>query len=171
MELVVVTGIIVLLSGLLLFNFRATSTTPSALYQVVSVIDSDIRRVQYMAIAGTMYRGAFVCGYGLHYVDSKTYQLFVRPLGAGPCKTDPRPRLFMTGDLVMETHTLINNAMVFESSFPDIFFELPDPTIYINNDPTPGVNKYILIKVVVSGKPVPPLFLRIYTSGRIDVTN
>ena len=82
-EMLIVMAIVAILSTLLLMNFRTTARNKTARNQVSSVVVSDLRRAQSMALSGAQKDGTIVCGYGLHYIDSQTYSLYAKiPPGA-----------------------------------------------------------------------------------------
>lgn len=135
-ELLVVSAIIATLSVALILNFRNSATNRNARVQVASVIISDIRRAQSMALSGSRYQGSIVCGYGLHYADSVTYYIYAKAVPASGSCLDLTTRNY-TADAtspLIETKKLINNInWEMRSSFSDIYFEPPDPKVYLNN--------------------------------------
>ena len=131
-EVLVVTAIIATLSVALLFNFGTAARNRTARSQVASVVVSDIRRAQSMALAGARFGGNTVCGYGIHYLSSTSYYIYAKAAPAGGCSTVPT-RNYQAGDLIVEAKKLINPNMGFRSSFSDVFFESPDPKTFLNN--------------------------------------
>ena len=133
-EVLVVTAIIATLSVALFFNFGTTARNRTARSQVASVIVSDIRRAQSMALSGARFGGNIFCGYGIHYVDNITYILYAGS-NEGLPQCQSANHNYQSGiDTVVETKKLVNQNMEFRSSFSDIFFESPDPKTYINNN-------------------------------------
>lgn len=173
-EVLVVTAIIATLSVALLFNFGTTARNRTARIQVASIVVSDIRRAQSMALAGTRFNGNVFCGYGIHYVDRTTYLLYA---GAdeGLARCQDANHNYQAGiDSVVQTQKLINQNMEFRSSFSDIFFESPDPKTYINNsalltDPQVTINIQRLNQQNCSGQSCTKI--EIYTSGQINLTD
>jgi type II secretory pathway pseudopilin PulG len=125
----VVTAIIATLSVVLLFNFGTSARNKTARLQTASVVASDVRRAQSMALSGTRFSGNIVCGYGIHYSSSANYYIYAKAAPGGGCSTIPT-RNYQAGDLIVENKKLANPNMEFRSSFSDIFFESPDPKTY-----------------------------------------
>lgn len=132
-EVLVVTAIIATLSVALYFNFGTTARNRTARSQVASVIVSDIRRAQSMALSGARFNGNVFCGYGIHYVDHITYLLYAGADEGLPQCQSANHNYQAGTDSVVQTQKLINPNMEFRSGFSDIFFESPDPKTYINN--------------------------------------
>ncbi len=173
-EVLVVTAIIATLSVALFFNFGTTARNRTARVQVASVIVSDIRRAQSMALAGTRFNGNVFCGYGIHYVDHVTYLIYAGANEGLPMCQNANHN-YQTGiDSVVQTQKLINQNMEFRSSFSDIFFESPDPKTYINNsalltDPQVTINVQRVGQANCGGQSCTKI--EIYTSGQINLTD
>ncbi|MEK7154243.1 MAG: prepilin-type N-terminal cleavage/methylation domain-containing protein [Patescibacteria group bacterium] len=172
-EVLVVTAIIATLSVALLFNFGTTARNRTARNQVASVIASDIRRAQSMALAGTRFGGNTVCGYGIHYLSSTSYYIYAKAAPAGGCSTVPT-RNYQAGDLIAENKKLINRNMNFRSSFSDVFFESPDPKTFLNNssvltDPPVTITIQRVGQANCAGQTCAKI--EIYTSGQINLTD
>lgn len=137
-ELIVAVFIIGVLSTTMLLNYR-TGQIESSLIRSASVLETDIRRAKDLAIASSEFEGAIPCGYGLHYLDSQTYSLYAgRQGGAGSCQSSNHN--FESGfDSVYQSAKIIEPRIVFKQNFPDIFFEPPDPAVYVNNNKSIGV--------------------------------
>lgn len=76
-EVAVVAAMIALLSMVMIFNFRSSSTNITARNQTVAGIVSDIRRAQSLSTNSTIYRDSVgvlhtVCGYGIQYSGLNT---------------------------------------------------------------------------------------------------
>jgi prepilin-type N-terminal cleavage/methylation domain-containing protein len=172
-EVLVATAIIAVLSAALLFNFGTSAKNKTARLQTASVIASDIRRAQSMALSGARFGGNAVCGYGIHYLSSNSYQIYAKAIPVTGCST-VSTRNYQTGDLVVEIKKLINKSMEFRSSFSDIFFESPDPKTYINNsasltDPPTTITIQLIGQANCGGQTCTKV--EIYTSGRINLVN
>ena len=171
-EVLVVTAIIATLSVALFFNFGTTARNRTARSQVASVIVSDIRRAQSMALAGTRFSGNIFCGYGIHYVDHISYILYAGA-NEGLPQCQSANHNYQAGiDLVVQTQKLINQNMEFRSSFSDIFFESPDPKTYINNsasltDPQTAISIQLLNQQNCSGQSCAKI--EVYTSGQVNL--
>ncbi len=171
-EMIVTISIIGILSTLLLVNFRSTSTGDSARRETANVVESDLRRVQSMAIAGSGVNGSPVCGFGAHQIRENAYILFARPLpSSGSCKSDSRERVYLEGDLVIEERVFHNIKMQFlGSTFEDVYFEIPNPTTFLDGSRDPS-HAPVGIKIVVQGTTTPATMISVYNSGRIEVSN
>lgn len=177
-EVLVVTAIIATLSVALFFNFGTAARSRTARSQVASVIISDVRRAQSMALSGTRFGGNVVCGYGIHYVDHITYFLYA---GAdeGLARCQDANHNYQAGvDSVVQTQKLVNLNMEFRASFPDIFFESPDPKTYINNSasltsPAPPQAMIIIQRTGQATCSIPQTCAQIdvSTSGQLNLTD
>lgn len=173
-EVLVVTAIIATLSVALFFNFGTTARNRTARVQVASVVVSDIRRAQSMALAGTRFNGNVFCGYGIHYVDHVTYLIYAGANEGLPMCQNANHNYQTGTDSVVQTQKLINQNMEFRSSFSDIFFESPDPKTYINNsalltDPQVTINVQRVGQANCGGQSCTKI--EVYTSGQINLTD
>jgi prepilin-type N-terminal cleavage/methylation domain-containing protein len=170
-EVLAVVVIIASFSIILLSNFRMSAPTEMAKRQVAAVIESDIKRVQSMSLAGTQYGGNIACGYGIHYQDKKTYLIYAKMPPASGCSA-LSTRNYQAGDPILETRKISNPNLEFSGSFYDIFFEPPDPKTYINNSLSLSAlpSEFIIQKkgqTSCAGQSC--LYVRVYTSGRVDI--
>ena len=171
-EILVVTAIIATLSVALLFNFGTAARNRTARRQVASVIVSDVRRAQSMALSGTRFNGNVFCGYGIHYVDHITYLLYAG-VNEGLARCQDANHNYQAGtDSMVQIQKLINPNMEFRSSFSDIFFESPDPKTYINNsalltDPQTAINIQRLNQQNCGGQTCTKV--EVNTSGQINL--
>ena len=171
-EVLVVTAIIATLSVALFFNFGTTARNRTARIQVASVVVSDIRRAQSMALAGTRFNGNVFCGYGIHYVSNTSYLLYAGS-NEGLPQCQSANHNYQAGiDSVVQTQKLINQNMEFRSSFSDIFFESPDPKTYINNsalltDPQTTITIQLVGQQNCGGQSCTKI--EVYTSGQINL--
>lgn len=173
-ELLVVIAIIATLSVAMILNFRVSAKNKTARTQTASIIISDIRRAQSMALSGSRYQNNIVCGYGVHYVDSVTYLIYAKALpSGGGCASVPTRNYNSAGDFLIETRKIINPSMAIRSSFYDIFFEPPNPKTYINNDPSlTSVFSPATISIQLKGQSncaqQSCTNISVYTSGELD---
>jgi prepilin-type N-terminal cleavage/methylation domain-containing protein len=173
-EVLVVTAIIATLSVALFFNFGTMARNRTARSQVASVIVSDIRRAQSMALSGARFNGNVFCGYGIHYVDHITYLLYAGADEGLPQCQNANHNYQAGTDSVVQIQKLINQNMEFRSSFSDIFFESPDPKTYINNsalltNPPTTINIQRLNQQNCGGQSCAKI--EVYTSGQINLTD
>jgi len=182
-EMLVVLSIMGIFSALFISNFRSASTNVTARHQTSSVVISDIRNVQSMALSGTQFKGQVLCGYGVHYLGPTSYMVYAKqPNGLGKCTGNVNYNAGNPSSDV-ERRTLNNINMIIRWSpnscgggnKDDIFFQPPDAKAFIDNkDLSSNPNNTATIDVVVKGSACPTVnttTLTIYKSGKIDVTN
>jgi prepilin-type N-terminal cleavage/methylation domain-containing protein len=175
-EMIVVVFIIGFLSSVLVLNFKNLSDSPMARHQLSSLVVSDIRRAQSLALAGVKYNDLPVCGFGLHYVSSSlSYYIYVRPPDtvSGACDIGADRDYDNLTDSIMETR-VINNSSLTVSWTDDVFFELPNSRAYIANSINPS-SLGIVDVALANGDGICPgadcTRITISTSGRIDINN
>lgn len=175
-EMIVVLFVVGILSSLLLFNFRDLNNSPMARHQLSSLVISDLRRAQSMALAGVEYNDMPVCGFGLHYeAASGLYFIYIRPPDSISeiCDIAANRNYNNLTDSIIETRTISNPSLTINWT-DDIFFESPNPKTYIANSNNPAISA-ILDVVVLNGSGVCPSSdctrITVSTSGRIDVNN
>lgn len=141
-ELVVSIFIVGVLSAAILLNYRI-GQSEAFLIRAAAALETDIRRVQNLSVASSEFEGSIPCGYGLHYVDNRTYRLYAGRLnGAASCQLSDHN--FQSGaDPVYQDKKIIEQRVVFRNAFSDIFFEPPDPATYINNSRSIGLSTAI----------------------------
>jgi len=165
-EMIIVASIIGMLATTLILNFRAGSRD-TALTQVAQQIASDVREAQSMAISSKRYAGQTRCGYGVSFNDAQTYQIYVGPDSKSIDCHSIVEKNFGSGDVVVETITVLDIQVEISSVFPDIFFEPPDPTTYINNnDLTVNSNPAEIVLINAGGNTKKVL---VYPSGLVEV--
>lgn len=138
-EVLAAISIIGILSTVILFNYR-TGQNRASLTRAAAALEADLRNSQNLAVASSELGGSIPCGYGLHYIDSRNYSIYGGRLGgAANCQTSNHN--FRSGtDSVYQDKKIIEEKIVFKNLFPDIFFEPPDPAIYINDNRAAGVS-------------------------------
>jgi len=174
-EVIIVCAIIATFSVALILNFRAFPKNRIGRSQVASVVESDVRRMQAMAFAGSRFQGASVCGYGIHYNTITSYILYAGVLGGGITQCQNSNHNYQAGvDLIVETKNLPNSNMQIRSAFSDVFFESPDPKTYINNNPLLTGNP-ITITIELRGQvncnQQSCTDVVVYPTGRINLIN
>lgn len=173
-ELLVITAIIATFSVVLILNFRIGARTATARLQTASVIVSDIRRAQSMALAGQRYQGSVVCGYGVRYVSKNSYRIYAKPVPAvGGCVALSTHN-FQVGDFdsVTGTRGMVNSNMEMRSAFDDIFFKPPDPKVYVNNTPLPTLTMTTITIQTLNQQNCAGgscTKIEVYNSGQIDL--
>ena len=138
-ELIVVMTITIILSSLVLANYR-DGQKRYALAQSAQQLVSDLRRIQNMAMNGVGITFASNRkGYGIHIhilegEDETDYYLIYSNNNASWS--------WQESDEEIETVNLANNVKITDISTPnrkaDIYFESPDPTTYIKAPASPN---------------------------------
>lgn len=162
-EALVVAFIIGVLSTVILINYR-TGQNEAILTRAASAFESDLRKTQNLALAST---GEVQCGFGLHYLDNKNYLIYAGHLGGAPqCKTSVHN--FQTGvDTIYQGIKIIEAGLIFKNSFSDIFYEPPNPDIYINENKSLGTSQ--LIEICLETDLTKCRSLTVDTAGRIVI--
>ena len=143
-EILVVAAITVLLTGFLIQSFSQARTD---LNQVAGQVTDAIREAQSSALSGALVRGAYRCGYGIHF-DAGGYTIFAGPDATQSNVDCAAGRIYPgTGTLVVRTAFLTNNTLEIVQPAPDIFFEPPDPTTYIGGSNASGTSATISVRV------------------------
>lgn len=127
-EVLVVMAITVMMTGLLVTNFSRSRVD---LNQTRLLVQDAIREAQSLALSGSLYQGTYRCGYGIHFAAG-TYTIFAAPNAESvDCTTLDRR---LTGeDEVVRVGLISNPTVELVLPIPDIFFEPPQPTTYIDN--------------------------------------
>jgi prepilin-type N-terminal cleavage/methylation domain-containing protein len=166
-ELLVVSAITVLIAGFLIANFSRTRVD---LNQTTSLVQDAIRSAQSMALAGTLYGhpGTYRCGYGIHFL-ANGYIVYAGPNASSvDCTTQSRTYSSDADDIVNQS--LFSNAVLeIAPPLPDIFFEPPNPTTYINGSSAVGLS--VDVNVRRQGASCPSVDCRtihVTTSGQIQ---
>lgn len=166
LEVLVVTAITVMIAGFLVANF---SRSRVQLNQVAVMVQDAVREAQAQALSGSLIRGTYRCGYGVHF-DATGYLLYAGPDSASvDCATQDR-NYDAASDAIVRQALLPNNALEIVMPAPDIFFEPPDPTTFVGGVSTPGQSASLVIRQ--KGAPCPSIDCRtiyVTTSGRIQL--
>lgn len=164
-EVLVSISIIGILSVVILLNYR-TGQNQASLTRSAAALETSIRNAQDLAASASEFGGSIPCGYGLRYVDSRNYSLYAGAADAANCQASNHN--FQAGtDAVYEDAKIIEPRVVFKNSFPDIFFEPPDPATYINNNRSIGVST--VIDLCLESDPSVCRSLTVDTAGRISI--
>ncbi|HUO75709.1 MAG TPA: type II secretion system protein [Candidatus Paceibacterota bacterium] len=143
-EVLVVAAITVMLTGFLIQSFSRSRTD---LNQSASALMDAIREAQSSALSGELVRGTYRCGYGIHF-DAGSYEIFAGPDASQPGVDCSAGRVYPgTGTTVISSTILSNNTLEIVQPVPDIFFEPPDPTTYIDGSNAPGTSATVSIRV------------------------
>ncbi len=162
-EVLVAVLIIGIMSTAMLFSF-GKGQEGAVLTRAAAAIESDIRRTQVLAIAGRDFESSTPCGYGIHYLSQRTYSIYAGRVGGVNCQSSDHNYESGT-DSVFKSSKIIENKVIFSDVFSDIFFEPPDPTVYINNNKSVGAST--AIKLCLETDLTKCLTLTVDTAGRI----
>lgn len=165
--MVVVAAIIGFMTTILVVNFSRTRVN---LDQNTAIFVSAIREAQSQALSSAAYAGYHPCGYGIHYVDSTRYAIYVGPNAAttpcGPIDKNYDP----IEDDLLTTYTISNPQVRFKSSFADIFYMPPNPTTYLDNDSSLNQAPLtVTLGVVDTACPAQCQTVSVYPSGNVEV--
>jgi prepilin-type N-terminal cleavage/methylation domain-containing protein len=140
-EVLVVASITVLITGFLISNFSRMRVD---LNQSMLTVQDAIREAQSQALSGGLIRGTYRCGYGIHFTE-RGYVLYAGP-DSSTVTCSEQDRNYDSGaDMIVRAAVLPNNVLEFVLPAPDIFFEPPNPTTYINGVSTPGTEAAIIL--------------------------
>lgn len=166
-EVLVVSAITVLITGFLVSNFSRTRVD---LNQTTLLVQDAIRSAQSMALSGALFGrpGTYRCGYGIHFV-SDGYIVYAAPDASSiDCTTQDYMYTSGTDEIVQQS--IFSNATIeIVQPLPDIFFEPPNPTTYINGSSAVGGSADIYIRRKGSSCPsVDCRTIHVTTSGQIQ---
>ncbi|TSC74030.1 MAG: hypothetical protein G01um101444_390 [Parcubacteria group bacterium Gr01-1014_44] len=153
-------------SVFLLLNLGGSQTNSAVLERASLAVISDFRRAQNLSIFGSTFQGGQVCGYGLHYLTPDSYLIYAG--GEAVCSTANRN--YQGGsDFTVQTVKIVESHIQFKSPFDDVFFEPPDPKIFINNFfSSSAAPLAISIGFKNQGCPAGCKTITIFPSGKID---
>jgi len=160
-ELLVVTSIIILLSALLLADYRSGQRRYN-LNQSAQKLASDLRKAQNMAIGGVELVALQYYGFGIETnptAQPTSYRFYADKNG--------NQRYDDSSDDVLETVKLTAGVTLTSASSFDIFFAAPSASVFINGDNSPGISGLIKLEIPSSG--LAARFVRVNTSGLIQI--
>jgi len=157
-EMVAVVGIIVILSAIVLVNYRS-GDSQLALLRSANKLSQDIRRAQEMAMSAEEVNNKVYDRYGIHFDinpgvpdGKKSYILFGDDGGNGAYQGDPpdKPIETVNFEKNVEINQILASAGGSENSVQkiSITFQPPDPTTYILES---GENKIVVKIQLISG--------------------
>lgn len=138
-ELLVVVSIVVILTALILPNYRA-GDDQFAILRIVHQVSQDLRRSQELAISVEDFNGNMPGGYGVHFSlnEGDRYIIFA-DLDGDRVYSGPNERV---EEIIFEGAALISSLNpVSAGNSLDIFFAPPDPVIYFFPDGADAVIK------------------------------
>jgi prepilin-type N-terminal cleavage/methylation domain-containing protein len=161
-EVLVVSSITVVITGLLILNFSRSRVD---LNQTVITVSDAVREAQ--ALSGSLVQGTYRCGYGIHF-STTGYLIYAGP-DATETDCSSEDRNYGAGDDIVRSATLPNDLLEIVEPAPDIFFEPPNPTTYIDNSSAPGEEAAIIIRREGARCPGPDCrVIIVTTSGQVQ---
>ena len=131
-EMVVVAAIIGFLSTTLIINF---SRTRIDIDQSANLVVASIREAQTRAVSSTIYGGYNPCGYGIHYISSLQFAIYVgQNASAVDCSSVANKNYIPETDSLLPPISFTDTKIQFMEPFNDIFFVPPDPKTYLDNN-------------------------------------
>lgn len=142
-EVLAVGFIVGILSTIILLNYR-TGQNQASLTRAAVAFETEIRKAQNLTVGSAEFGGVVPCGYGIHYIDNRTFFIYAGVLG-GAANCQSSNHNFQSGiDLVYQNIKIIESAVIFtQSGFVDIFFQPPDPATFINDSNAIGITATI----------------------------
>ncbi|MDD3614105.1 MAG: hypothetical protein PHF40_00055 [Candidatus Pacebacteria bacterium] len=125
-EMLVVTGVVILLSGILILYSRAGDQVSLILRARTQVI-ADINRAKNLAITAQGWNGRYTCGYGV-YFDPPNNRYIIFTEVVSNCETADHIRRGSEYDV--EVIPVPNQFILAASNVSQVFFMPPDPTIF-----------------------------------------
>lgn len=166
MEMAVVAAIIGFLSTVLITSFSRSRIDVD---QSANLVMSVFRDAQIKAVASSVYGGYNPCGYGVHYVNSTQFAIYVGP-NASTVNCSTIDKNYQPGeDTLLPPQTFTENRVQFTSPFTDVYFQPPDPKTFIDNNAS--LNQAPLSIVISPVGTVCPTNCRtiyVYPSGKIE---
>jgi type II secretory pathway pseudopilin PulG len=176
-EVLIIAAVVTIVTTFMINNFSSSRTY---LRDSTNAVLSDIRSAQSRSISGAHFNNETEprCGYGVHYIDTDSYLIFVAPqpeAANGFCSSLDRNYnsvgSISVRDLIVEQKDILNDGLMFANSFNDIFFEPPDPKTYINGVyAVDNSSERITIREIANGCAGEPCkSICVYHSGKIEV--
>ena len=137
-DILVAAFIMALMSGILLANFSKARINMS---ESSSIIIGAIRKAETKSISSAKYSDYHPCGYGIKYKDNKSLDIYV----GGPVSDTCIDERFNGSSI--ETVRLVDPRIEIRAIFDDIFFQPPDPKVYLN-----GIANYQSSLRIIIGK-------------------
>ena len=128
--LVVVTTVTILSAVILIYNHQGESQL--ILFKEQSRLVSEISRAKVLSVE-TFNESGVPCGYGIHFVDSKTYVLYKDI--APDCSLSNNRYVDLTGDQIVATTTIDSAVSFGVLPISDVLFAPPDPRVFIDGSP------------------------------------
>jgi prepilin-type N-terminal cleavage/methylation domain-containing protein len=174
-ELLVVAGITGFITTFIIINFNRNKVD---LNSELNILISKIRLAQTKTVTSTRFNNSIRCGYGIRYIDNKSYRLYVGEnasvLNCASQNKDYNPVANdLDRDISLEIVKFTDPRIEFKTIFRAIYFEPPDPkTFIIDNGGTvhnePNYSLGITIGKVGGVCPNDCKTIYVFTSGKIE---
>ena len=175
-ELMIVSTIIALLATFMVVNFRSNRLNFN---KVTAGIIADIRVAQVKAISSAEFKGVIPCGYGIKIGDASgddeaLYSIFVGiPDRNDRCQGNPKYDR-NKDEILFSRDVLTTAGLIFDKRFKDIFFEPPDPKVYIDGNDGIDESEAIVLRPLEGercNQSGACKSICVYGSGRIEVVD
>lgn len=167
-EMIVVVAIIGFLSTSLILNFSRSRIDVD---QSTNLVIATIREAQSRTVSSTLYNGYNPCGYGIHYISSTQFAIYVGP-DASITDCANINKNYQPGEDILKTQSFNDPKIQFVGTFKDIFFLPPDPKTYLDNNSSLNslTNPAINIQIGPIGGTCPEncRIISVYPSGLIE---
>jgi len=176
-EVLIVAAITGFITTFLLINFSRTRINFA---EETNIFKSKVRIAQTKAISSTRLNNSIRCGYGVRYINSQSYAIYVgESANALNCATqnkDYNPTGGADNDADIEILNFTDSRIEFKTVFRAIYFEPPDPKTFIidsggtvhNVNDEPNYNLGITIGKIGGACPQDCKTVNVFTSGKIE---
>ncbi len=152
-EMLVVTTIVILLSGLLILYSREGDKVSLILRARTQVI-ADINRAKNLAITAQSWNGEHTCGYGV-YFDTANNRYIIFTEVASNCESSDH--VYQRGSYDVEIIPVTNQFVLSSANISQVFFMPPDPTVFF--DPPEMEQAEINFNLVNQANPAFQIFI------------
>ncbi|MEK7138763.1 MAG: prepilin-type N-terminal cleavage/methylation domain-containing protein [Patescibacteria group bacterium] len=174
-EVLVVAAITGFITTFMLVNFSRTRIN---YLEESNILMSKLRIAQTKAISSTRFNNSIRCGYGVRYINTRSYAIYVGENASIASCSSQNKDYNPTGgnpdtDADVETVTFADPRIEFKNSFRAIFFEPPDPKTFIIDSGGTVHNEANYILPITIGKiggrcPQDCKNINVSTSGRVE---
>lgn len=132
-EIIIVAAITGIITTFLLLNFSRVKIN---FVEETNTFSSKLRIAQTKAISSSKFNNSIRCGYGVRYINNKSYAIYVgENATVASCSTQNRDYDPVGGDpdtdADVEIVNFANSNLEFKTVFRAVYFEPPDPKTFI----------------------------------------
>ncbi|MBI2451202.1 MAG: prepilin-type N-terminal cleavage/methylation domain-containing protein [Parcubacteria group bacterium] len=169
LELLMSAAIIMIISGLVLVNFRV-GFGEQALNRATQKLVLDLRKTQNMALAGTEISGTTPCGFGLAIPVSASFPISDYQLFAYWPAVCPGNSQKSAGDSTIENLKISESAIEISSAdFSNVIFFPPEPRTAIRNLSDTATLSSATITLRIKNNPSKTKIIFINEAGQISI--